>query len=65
VTGRSNEQSELQCCRGALWEKLYNWVTTFYAFSDYAAEKWPLSRQQKLGVKDARRICSCSKACGS
>jgi hypothetical protein len=26
ATGRSNEQLELQCCRGALWEKLYNWA---------------------------------------
>jgi hypothetical protein len=34
-------------------------------FADYAAKKWPLSGQQKLRVKDARRICSCSKACGS
>jgi hypothetical protein len=24
ATGRSNEKLELQCCRGALWEKLYN-----------------------------------------
>jgi class I fructose-bisphosphate aldolase len=34
-------------------------------FADYAAKKWPLSGQQKLGVEDARRICSCSKACVS
>ena len=30
-------------------------------FADYAAKKWPLSGQQKLGVKDAEEFAAAPK----